>query len=49
MTVLQGIPNTGLNEAAMAAIKKTRFKPAQQRDRPVGVYISIPVNFKLKG
>ena len=49
MSVLQGIPNTGLNEAAMAAIKKTRFKPAQQRDRPVGVYISIPVNFKLKG
>ncbi len=49
MTILQGIPNTGLNEAAMAAIKKTRFKPAQQRDRPVGVYISIPVNFKLKG
>jgi protein TonB len=49
MSVLQGIPNTGLNEAAMAAIKKTRFKPAQWRDRPVGVYISIPVNFKLKG
>ena len=49
MSVLQGIPNTGLNEAALAAIKKTRFKPAQQRDRPVGVYISIPVNFKLKG
>ena len=49
MSVLKGIPNTGLNEAAMVAIKKTRFKPAQQRDRPVGVYISIPVNFKLKG
>lgn len=49
MSVLQGIPNTGLNEAAMVAIKRTRFKPAQQRDRPVGVYISIPVNFKLKG
>ncbi len=49
MSVLKGIPNTGLNEAAMDAIKKTRFKPAQQRDRPVGVYISIPVNFKLKG
>jgi len=49
MNVLKGIPNTGLNEAAMDAIKKTRFKPAQQRERPVGVYISIPVNFKLKG
>ncbi len=49
MNVLEGIADSGLNEAAMAAIKKTRFKPAQQRDRPVGVYISIPVNFKLKG
>jgi len=47
--VLKGIPNTGLNEAAMEAIRKTRFKPAKQRDRAVGVWISIPVNFKLKG
>ena len=47
--VLKGIPNTGLNEAAMTAIEKTRFKPAKQRDRAVGVWISIPVNFRLKG
>jgi len=47
--VLRGIPNTGLDEAAMEAIRKTRFKPAKQRDRAVGVWISIPVNFKLKG
>ncbi|MDD3806477.1 MAG: energy transducer TonB [Candidatus Marinimicrobia bacterium] len=46
--VLQGIPNTGLDEAAIDAIKKTRFKPAKQRDRNVGVWISIPVVFKLK-
>ncbi|MCH8012716.1 MAG: hypothetical protein IIA61_12325 [Candidatus Marinimicrobia bacterium] len=29
--VLKNIPNTGLKEAAMKAIKKTRFKPAKQR------------------
>ncbi|NOZ04415.1 MAG: energy transducer TonB [FCB group bacterium] len=46
--VLSGLPNTGLNEAAMDAIRKTRFKPAKQRDRAVGVWISIPVNFKLR-
>jgi len=46
--ILKGIPNTGLDEAAMEAIRKTRFKPAKQRKRPVGVWISIPVNFKLK-
>lgn len=47
--VLKGIPNTGLDEAAADAIKRTRWKPAKQRDRPVGVWISVPVNFILKG
>lgn len=46
--ILKGVPNTGLDEAAALAIKKTRFKPAKQRDRPVGVWISIPVHFTLK-
>ena len=46
--ILKGVPNTGLAEAAMEAIRKTRFKPAKQRERAVGVWISIPVNFKLK-
>ena len=46
--VLKGIPNTGLDEAAIEAIRNTKFKPAKQRERAVGVWISIPVNFKLK-
>jgi len=46
--ILEGVPNTGLDEAAAEAIRKTRFKPAKQRDRPVGVWISIPVHFTLK-
>ena len=46
--ILKGVPNTGLDEAAMEAIRKTRFKPAKQRERAVGVWISIRVNFKLK-
>ena len=46
--ILKGIPNTGLDEAALKAIRKTRFRPAKQRERPVGVWISIPVNFRLK-
>ena len=48
VSIVKGIPNTGLNEAAMDAIRKTRFRPAKQRERAVGVYISIPVHFKLK-
>ncbi len=46
--ILKGIPNTGLDEAAVDAIRRTRFNPAKQRDRAVGVWISIPVNFRLK-
>ena len=46
--VLKGIPNTGLDEAATNAIRIVRFRPARQRERAVGVWISIPVNFRLK-
>ena len=45
--IMKGLPGTGLDEAAMDAIKKTKFIPAQQRDRSVGVWIAIPVTFKL--
>ena len=46
--VVKGIPNTGLNESAVEALRKTRFRPAKQRERPVGVWITIPINFKLQ-
>ena len=46
--ILKGIPNTGFDDAAIAAIRETRFEPAKQRERPLGVWISIPVNFRLK-
>ena len=46
--ILKGVPNTGLDEAAMEAIRKTKFRPAKQRERAVGVWISIPVDFRLK-
>ena len=46
--ILKGIPNTGLDDAAADAIRKVRFRPAKQRERAVGVWISIPVNFRLK-
>ena len=46
--VIKGIPNTGLNESAVTALRKTRFRPAKQRETPVGVWITIPINFKLQ-
>ena len=46
--VVKGIPNTGLNESDVEALRKTRFRPAKQRERPVGVWITIPINFRLQ-
>ena len=45
--VLKGIPNTGLNESALDAVKKSKWKPAQQRDKKVGVWQTVPVKFEL--
>ncbi len=46
--ILKGIiPNTGLDEAALAAIQSVTFEPAKREGTPVGVWISIPVNFRL--
>ena len=45
--ILRGIPHTGLNEAAAEAIRRTRFYPAKQLGKPVAVWISIPVIFRL--
>ena len=45
--VKKGIPNTGLNEAALEAVKKSIWKPAQQRDKKVGVWQTVPVKFEL--
>ncbi|MFC1746752.1 TonB family protein [Candidatus Neomarinimicrobiota bacterium] len=36
-----------LDQAAIDAIKRTKWVPAQQRDRAIGVWISIPINFNL--
>lgn len=46
--VIKSLGNNGCDEAAIEAIRKVKWKPAMQRDRPVKVWISIPVIFKLK-
>jgi protein TonB len=37
-----------LDEAAIEAIMKQRFKPGRQRNRPVKVEMAFPVNFRLR-
>ena len=45
--IVKGLPNTGLDEAALDAIKKSTWYPASQRDKKVGVWTTIPVDFSL--
>lgn len=46
--ILQSLGHTGCDEAAVSAIKSVKWKPAMQRDKPVKVWVAIPVIFKLK-
>ena len=46
--VVQTLGPNGCDEAAINAIRAVRWKPAKQRDRPVKVWIAVPVDFKLR-
>ncbi|MFH1688955.1 MAG: energy transducer TonB [Candidatus Eisenbacteria bacterium] len=46
-TIVQGIE--GLNQAAIEAVYKWKFRPAKQRDIPVPVRIVVPIRFTLRG
>ncbi len=45
--IIKGI-GAGCDEAALDAVRKTKFKPGKQRGKPVKVQVSIPVVFKLQ-
>ena len=45
--VTKGMPNTGLDEAALSAVKRSKWYPAQQRDKKVAVWQTVPVVFSL--
>ncbi|MFC1569574.1 energy transducer TonB [bacterium] len=46
--VVQTLGPNGCDEAAIKAIRAVKWKPAKQRDRPVKVWIAVPVDFKLR-
>jgi protein TonB len=37
----------GLDEKAVEAVKKYRFKPAMENGKPVAVYLNVEVNFRI--
>ena len=46
--VIKSLGHSGCDDAAVLAIKSVKWRPAKQRDRPVKVWVGIPVIFKLK-
>jgi protein TonB len=37
-----------LDEAAVEAVRRWRFEPARRGNRPMAVWVLIPVTFKLE-
>ena len=46
--VIKSLGHSGMDEAAVSAIRSVRWKPALQRDKPVKVWVAIPVIFRLR-
>ena len=46
--VMKSLGPNGCDEAAMKAIRDVKWKPAMQRDKPVRVWVAVPVDFRLK-
>ncbi len=46
--VIKSLGHSGCDEAAVKAIRSVKWKPALQRDKPVKVWVAIPVIFRLK-
>jgi protein TonB len=45
--IIKGI-GAGCDEAAIDAVRQTKFRPGKQRGKPVKVQVSIPIVFKLQ-
>ena len=46
--VQQTAGHTDLDEAAADAVRRWRFEPARRGDEPVGMWVLLPVEFRLK-
>ena len=39
---------SGCDEAAMAAVSAVKWKPAMRNDKPIKVWVAVPIDFRLK-
>ena len=47
-SIIEYSDNEVLNDAAVKAIMSSIFTPARQNDNPVALWLSIPINFRLR-
>lgn len=47
--VVEFSDNDIFNEAAITAIKRSKYTPAIQEGKPIACWVSIPIQFKLRG
>jgi len=47
--IVQSSGHEMLDQAALEAVKKAEFAPARSNDKPVRVWVTVPINFKLSG
>ncbi len=45
--IVKGMPKTGLDQAAVEAVKRVHFVPAKKNGEPIGVWITVPIQFRL--
>ena len=45
--VIKGIPNSGLDESALEAVRNSSWEPALQGGMKVGIWQTVPVKFEL--
>ena len=45
--IIKKSKRSDLDEAAVYAVKKSKWKPAQNKGKPVGVWLAVPVKFNI--
>lgn len=46
--IMKSLGPNGCDEAAIDALKAVKWKPAKQREKPVTVWIAVPVDFRMR-
>jgi len=48
VAVARSAGHADLDQAAAEAVRQWRFEPGRRGDEPVGIWVQVPVEFRLK-